>query len=320
MKRYMGVGVAMLVLACGSNETILDEEPRPDLVEEVLTCIPAEGNPDADLFCHMEWDGRTRLVLLTLPDESAQPYPLVLNFHGFSHNPSLQNRYSELPAATRAAGVLLATPAGTGVKVTTGEGLGAWNAGNCCAGGDDVGFVSALIDVLVETRAVDPDRVFAAGMSNGGFFSYRLACDLADKITAITSVAGADMTADCEPVEKVSILEIHGTADHYVPYDGGRATGTDALLFAVRFPSVADTVSLWTTRNVCSERTEIVFDNGDVTCERHPDCADGATVEWCTVADGGHTWPGASFPSMYGPTNHDLSANEYMLTFFLGQP
>ena len=123
-------------------------------------------------------------------------------------------------------------------------GIRTWNAGTCCgyavsSNVDDAGFVRDLIDRLEANACVDRRRVYAAGMSNGAELSHRLACDLADRIRAIGPVAGVDVTTACAPARAVPMLEVHGTADQNVPFDGGLGCGPSG----VSTPSVADTVA-----------------------------------------------------------------------------
>ena len=100
-----------------------------------------------------------------------------------------------------------------------------WNAGLCCgeamtAKVDDVGFVAAMLDELEARFCVDTDRVFACRLSNGGFISHRLACELSERIAAIAPVAGTNVTSPCAPSQPVSVIHFHGTADTLVPYNG----------------------------------------------------------------------------------------------------
>jgi polyhydroxybutyrate depolymerase len=303
---------------CGNEQT--KEPPVVQTDEETsdVSCTPANAMPDVDLVCTVDMDGQSRFFLLTFPTaDAAPPYPLVLNFHGYTHNPLQQNEYTDMPAKARAAGFLLATPGGIGTSAETGGGIGAWNAGRCCGGGDDVAFTAKLIEFLVAEHQADPKRIFSTGMSNGGLFSYRLACDLGEKILAIAPVAGADMTYECASTEAVSVLKINGTADTLVPYEGGKPPGYGAFP-AISFTAVTDSISKWTARNACTGEVEVVV-TGDVTCERWNDCRGGTNVELCTIIDGGHTWPAGTFPAILGKTNQDMDATAYILKFFLAR-
>ncbi len=162
----------------------------------------------------------------------------------------------------------------------------------------------AFIDALEADLCVDGDRVFATGLSNGGFMAHHLACRLSDRIAAIAAVAGPNGTSPCTPSRPVPVLHIHGTADQIVPYNG----------FA-GFVSVPGTIDAWHERNGCSDDVE-VSTVGEVRCERALGCAEGADVELCTVDGGGHQWPGGMTIPGLGRNTNDLDATAAALDFF----
>lgn len=218
--------------------------------------------------------GRTRTLRLHVPSgyDPAQPTPLVLNFHGYTSNAQQQEAYSGMIARANAQGFIAVHPEGVSSS---------WNAGTCCGTAaqsavDDVGFVDDLLDAVSAEYCVDPARIYATGMSNGGFMSHRLACDLSHRIAAIASVAGYDVTTSCAPERPVPVIHFHGTADGTVDYNG-----------------VAGTIADWVARNGCSTDAETTYDNGNTTCETYAGCEAGAEVVSCTITNGGHTWPGA---------------------------
>jgi polyhydroxybutyrate depolymerase len=191
-----------------------------------------------------------------------------------------------------------------------------WNAGMCCGGAaengvDDVGFVRAVIKDIAERGCIDLKRVYATGMSNGGFFSNRLACEASDVIAAIGPVAGvlAIDSSACTPNRPVPVVHFHGTADPLVGYDGG----CDVCGFDTE--SVADTVAGWVARNGCTGEPEVVLRNGSATCETTGGCDGDASVTLCTITGGGHCWPGNLF-CPFGESTEDISANEVMLDLF----
>ena len=100
-----------------------------------------------------------------------------------------------------------------------------WNAGQCCGyamhrGVDDVEFIRRLIDELIARHAVDPQRVYVTGVSNGGMMAHRLGCELSDRIAAIAPIAGS-LGVACHPTSPVSVMIVHGTNDRHVPYEDG---------------------------------------------------------------------------------------------------
>jgi hypothetical protein len=143
----------------------------------------------------------------------------VLNFHGYTSNDFEQMWYGDFRPIADTAGFLVVHPMGTVDLV----GNTHWNVGWGLSTVDDIGFTSALIDSLAAQYNINQDRIYSTGMSNGGFMSYQLACELSDRIAAIASVTGSfnvNQLTTCHPDHQMPVMEIHGTADPTVPYDG----------------------------------------------------------------------------------------------------
>ncbi|MCC6556775.1 MAG: hypothetical protein IT372_27780 [Polyangiaceae bacterium] len=154
--------------------------------------------------------------------------PLVILLHGYGASGALQELYFGLKPLAEARGFLYAHPDGT-IDAT---GKRFWNATDACCDFDpqhvdDSTYLQRVVDDIKARYTVDPRRVFFLGHSNGGFMSYRMACDHADTIAAIASLAGAMWadTSQCDPAEPVAVLQIHGTADATISYDGGEILG-----------------------------------------------------------------------------------------------
>ena len=291
----------------GPAEGAADADPGTELTG---ACAPDAAIPDSDVGYTLVHDGLERQYRLHLPEGyDRAPTPLVFNFHGFTSSPTAQEYYSVMDETADREGFAVVYPQGTGAPAS-------WNAGACCGSAvadevDDVGFVSAMIDAIGESVCLDHARVYSTGLSNGGFLSYRLACELSDRIAAIAPVAGVMGMETCEPSRAVPVLHFHGTADALVPYDGGGATG---------FPSVDATVSDWAERDGCTGDPVVTFEDGDARCEAWSGCDQGSAVELCTIDGGGHTWPGGRVPAVVGVTSDDLSASERMWDFFAAHP
>jgi polyhydroxybutyrate depolymerase len=259
----------------------------------------------------LEVDGVTRRYELHVPPayDGRTPLPLVLTFHGFGGRPAQIRMFTQMDATADARGFVVVYP----------EGLDeSWNAGVCCGLSaenevDDVGFVRAVIEDISERGCIDRSRVYATGMSNGGFFSHRLACEASDVIAAIGPVAGVlgvDSSA-CMPERPVPVIHFHGTSDSIVLYEGGcpSACLSDS-------ESVADTIAGWVERDGCTEAPEVVLRNGSATCETTQGCDGDASVTLCSIGgDAGHCWPGQLL-CLYGESTDDISANELMLDLF----
>ncbi len=264
---------------------------------------------------------RTYRVYVPRGYDATRPTPVVLVFHGAASNARQMMHFTGLNAKADEAGFLAVYPNGTGLVPT-------WNAGSCCGpaqrnGVDDVAFVSSVLDDLALVAAIDPKRVFATGISNGGMFCYRLASELSGRIAAIAPVAGGMSQAECHPQRPVSVLHFHGTSDDFVPYAGGRGTKT----FGLRFQSVEQSVAAWRRADGCpdlptvTELPDKTDDGSTVTRTTYPPGKDGAEVVLFTIKGGGHTWPGGNLNiGFLGTTNEDISANDLMWAFFQKHP
>ncbi len=284
------------------------------------TCTRGETRPPRtgkDSTLVVSFEGRLRHAVVHVPGSynGADAVPAVLNFHGWGSNPNEQMALTGMNALADREGFLVVYPEGTGRML-------GFNAGDCCGDPiaqkvDDVGFTRALLDELQRTYRVDSKRVYATGMSNGGFLAHRLACELSDRVAAIAAVSGVMGIRDCSPKRPVSVLQFHGTADNLVGFRGGG--------LAV-FTPVETTVRDWARRDGCaglgqdwaSDRRTITFRKGDATCERYEGCREGTEVELCRIDGGGHTWPGGPSLPQFGSTSADISASEAMWRFFSG--
>jgi polyhydroxybutyrate depolymerase len=311
---------ALLLAACGSSsggELRADAgaglDSGADAGPATADAAPASRGcgtlePTGDATWNLTFGGLGRSFHVHVPASYAgQPTPLVLDFHGYTSNGDQEVLLTGMNAKADAAGFIAVHPDGTGSPT-------GWNAGACCGsaattGVDDVGFVRAMLTELESRLCVDQRRVFATGMSNGGFLSHRLGCELADRIAAIAPVAGVMGVEACTPARAIPVLDFHGTADMIVPYAGNPAMG---------FKSVADTMAGWAERDGCGATPERSFMMADMHCETYPGCRQGAEVTLCTVEGGGHTWPGG-LPIPTGVTS-PVKATDLMWTFFSRHP
>ena len=235
--------------------------------------------------------------------------PLVLNFHVYTSNAWQQAFYSNFNTVADAEGFIIVYPDGT----LDNQGTTHWNVGWGGSTVDDIGFTSALIDSISAEYSINQDRVYSTGMSNGGFMSYQLACELSDRIAAIASVTGSMNLGwfnSCNPNHPMPVMEIHGTLDPTVSYNASSFTESipDILDFWANFnncnstPIISNVPDIITTDGCTAEHQ--IWENGD----------NGATVEHYKIIDGEHTWPGAL--AIAGVTNQDINASEKIWEFF----
>ena len=252
----------------------------------------------------IQFDNRWRTFRLFLPSSysDGQNLPLVFNLHGYGSNALEQEIYSGFDGIANTANVLVCYPNGLN---------NSWNFTS--TNPDDIGFIDTLITIFRRQYRINLNRVYATGMSNGGFMCNALACELSNRIAAIAPVAGtstSSMLSTCSPVRKVPVLYIHGTADQVVSYEG-------SLLFT----SAYDLMELWSNRNQCSIVSDTLplpdISPGDnCTAQRisWSDCMNNSEVVHYRILNGGHTWPGSSI--LIGITNMDFNASHTIWEFF----
>ncbi|MCX4091021.1 alpha/beta hydrolase family esterase [Nocardia sp. alder85J] len=273
--------------------------------------------------------GHQREYLVHAPARpAAGPLPVVLAFHGGGGTAQEMERDSGFDQLSDAAGFIAVYPAGYERSWSDTRGADT-KAG--AAGIDDVGFVSTIIDRLIADDHADPARIYATGMSNGAIFTEDLGCRLAGRIAAIAPVAGTlsqpGATA-CQPAQPVSVLEIHGTGDPIVPYNGGpvRVTsGGNGRAGAVPVLPVDANQQQWRTLDGCttapavSDLPDTAHDGTTVTVSVTTGCRNGSQVQLYSVTDGGHTWPGGRqyLPqAIIGKVSHQFDAAAVIWQFF----
>lgn len=223
-----------------------------------------------------------------------QAYPLLVELHGYASTVDGVDRLFGLRQTAAERGFLFVAPDGTRDETN----LQFWNATDgCCnlfnSGTDDSSYLAAVLRDTKQRYRVDPNRIYVVGHSNGGFMAYRLACDHAEELAAVVSVAGATWLdeAKCHPQSPVSVLQVHGDQDGIIHYDGGRFASQLAL-----YPSARETVAQWAKHNRCSSGLNprsgtFDFDSntdGDESkIEQYSACSQSAVELW-TLRGGEH--------------------------------
>jgi polyhydroxybutyrate depolymerase len=229
-----------------------------------------------------------RTALVRVPARAAaSPSPLVVAFHGGGASGRFMKGYSGLAPVSDRAGFIAVFPDATGAQRF-------WNL-DAAKGPDDVGFAEELIERVATVACVNPARVFAVGVSNGGGLAARVGCELSERVAGIVVVAGGFRSLPaCHPVRPVSVLEIHGSNDASVPYGGDPE---DHHAGAVRA-----WLAGWASRDRCAGTTprRIVARRSVRTDWRA--CAPSVALSHIEVLGGGHQWPGATPPDPGPPS------------------
>jgi polyhydroxybutyrate depolymerase len=293
------------------------------LLLAVAAADPSRLEP-GDHTRSLQVDGWTRSYVVHVPDkyDGSQAFPVVLLFHGVGMNAGRMIGFCGMNQKADEAGFIAVYPNGTGVGPFLAFNAGGLGAAAALAQPDDVAFTVRLLDDLATVVRVDPQRVFAAGMSNGAMMCYRLAAQLADRIAAIATVAGTLGIENASPGRPVPVLHIHGTEDRLVPFGGPNQRAAEF----VTFKSVDETIATWTKLNGCQPTPEItqlpdLADDGMRVTRKVFPAANGAEVLLLVVEGGGHTWPGRQpLNGFIGKSTRDIAANDLIWEFFEKHP
>lgn len=244
---------------------------------------------------------------------SSSPVPLVFNFHGLNTMNYEQEIYGDFRSIADTANFIIVHPQGI-----ESDGYIGWNNfGTVALASDDINFISNLIDTLSAQYAINLDRIYSTGFSNGGFMSYDLACFLNNRFAAIASVSGSMIDVHknaCNPQHPTPVMQIHGTSDFVVSYAGNSGIVTSV--------NVESLVNYWVNYNNCnpvpvtSNLPNInTADLSTVTRSVYTGGNSGSTVEFYKIAGGDHSWPGTSIPGWSTP-NMDFNASKEIWRFF----
>jgi polyhydroxybutyrate depolymerase len=272
-------------------------------------------------------NGLVRFYVQHLPAPMPSgPVPVILAFHGGGGDGAGMASLTGLDALADRDGFIAVYPNGIDRH---------WNDGRRTIKNkvDDVGFISALLDRLEQLYPVDAGRIYATGISNGGMFTERLGCQLAGRIVAIAPVEGsmpADIAPTCQSAQPVTVLQIGGTADPIMPYDGGAVADFGGLGEGGVVLSVDRTMALWRSLDACAppgpatRLPPIAPADDTVVFETNAaPCSAGADVTLLSILGGGHTWPdGPQYLPKFiiGRVSHQLDASSAIAGFFLALP
>lgn len=256
----------------------------------------------------LDIDGINREFIVYVPNSynSSIETPLLFNFHGFGELNSDHIGYCDMRPIADTAGFILIYPQGSLLGTTPHWNVGSWTYWSSA---NDLGFTETMIDTLALQYNIDLNRVYSCGYSNGGYFSYELACQLSTKIAAIGSVGGTMSTETfnaCNPSRPMPVVSIHGTTDGVVSYYGGTPYNSK---------SQEDVLSYWTQQNNTDTNSismnlpnSYIPDGSTVTYDAFHNGDSCSSVEHYKVINGGHDWPGS-----WG--NLDINASKIIWKF-----
>jgi polyhydroxybutyrate depolymerase len=254
-----------------------------------------EQYQDRVFKCEFTHGNLLRYYYIHQPHPEAQGSSSVLfNLHGYGSNALAQMQYGDFRdlANTKDNNFILIHPQGAPLNTALTSSASHWNSGGWTVGStvDDVDFIDTIIGFISQKYNINQNRIYSTGMSNGGFMSYHLACNLSSKIAAIASVTGSmsiQTYDNCNPSQSTPVLQIHGTLDGTVPLDGNSALGME---------SIYDVIEYWRSYNLCDinpiTRVEDFFELGySLEHQTYLNCLNSVQVELYIIDGMWHTWP-----------------------------
>lgn len=327
--------IAMLLAAPGAPQAGLKDKLRERIIEkmkdrpapEPTNAVTDPITKPGDYVFALEHDGAHRMYMVHVPKsyDPQKPAPLLFAIHGGGGDMAYMAKDEFYGQITKSEEVGFIAVFPNGYSALPSGKLATWNAGDCCGGArdtnsDDVGFFREMVKNLSAQMNIDPNRIYATGMSNGGMMSERLACEMADVFKAIASVAGPDGTKLCTPKRPISVLQIHAFDDDHVLFNGGAGQNAFQDITKVTdFTSIPQTVSNWVRRNNCNTTPERVLKVDGAYCDLYTGCAADTQVKLCVTETGAHSWPGGRKPGgikSKAPTSKAIDANDMMWNFF----
>ena len=278
---------------------------------EVDSDLPSNRDQALASGTHMSntfFDMTNREYILHIPVNinHNEPIPLVLCFHGYTSSATAIMNYSKFNQLADLENFIVVYPQGSIFEEETHWNVGGWTLGSPA---DDLGFINHLLDELSSIYHIDQQRIYSTGMSNGGYMSFLLACQLSERIAAIASITGS-MTPQtynaCQPQHPMPVLQIHGDEDTVVPYEGNRSWTR----------SIDDVLGYWNRLNQNMDQPQVTmiedtnfFDGSTVEHYIYSNEMQRINVEHYKVLGGEHDWPGA-----WG--NKDIDATLIIWEFF----
>lgn len=281
----------------------------------VLAACDDDGNgaeSDVDAGDEVELDGddepalprrlgspRSAEVFYPSDYDAERAYPLVTLLHGYGVNGTVQDLIFGLKQRVDEYGFVLIIPNGT----VNDEGRRFWNAMPVCCNFedeevDDVAYLTSLMDEAIEVFNIDQERIGFVGQSNGGYMSYRMACERSSYVDRVVSLAGSVFVdaEDCVDDAAMSVLHIHGTLDDTVPYDNNIEADEGGSGHGIRTVGAVETVARWRQRAGCEPQPDVegtldlvsTIEGEETNNQLWTSCSSGERVQFWSVEEGDH--------------------------------
>jgi len=304
LMKYKLLPLLFFLISCGGSSSSDSESgddrssvTPPDLV---IGCTKALNTN----VCNFEHKGLDRSFYIHVPNniDELNSIPLLFALHGFGGSAERIMGYSNFQSIADENNFIVIFPQGSPFETVLSSAASHWNSGGWTIGSDvdDVDFIDSIINWTTATYNIDQERIYSTGMSNGGFMSYHLACNLGSKIAAIASVTGSmskQTFEDCNPNHPTPVLQIHGAADFTVPYSGNSALGME---------SIPDSLNYWSTYNACNPEPAVAVadffeESYSIEYWSYENCLNNTQVNLILHSTMGHLWPSMN--------SHSISAS-----------
>ena len=295
---------AQLLISCGGGGGGSDPSIQPTPTTPVAPPTPAiSSNLDSQvqgtINGTINYEDIDRTFILYVPSsyDRSSKQPLVFNFHGYGSNASEQMAYGDMRSQADANGFILVHPE----ALDDIYGRSRWNIGGWSQSvHDDVKFTENLINLLMDKYSINAERIYSTGMSNGGFFSFHLACNLSASFAAVASVTGSMTYStfdNCNPRKPTPVMQIHGSLDTIVPYKG---------LDTLNMKSIMDVMEYWKMNNGCDDYMLslpgiLPGTTSWTETYQYSNCLNGSENLHLYVQGAGHIWPGSIYESIQSP-------------------
>ncbi len=267
----------------------------------------------AQKYFQTRWQNKPRNVIVYLPKNfsASENLPVVVNMHGFLSTAQFQFDYTQFHKLADSVRCIVIYPEGVDLR---------WNSGTfffVSSTVDDVGFIGDWLDRAAVLYNADLKKTYSMGYSAGGFMSYKLACDLTNRVTAIAPDVASmvnDNLNSCVPARPINIAAFNGLSDPITPYDG----------IPFNFPGIDSIKHFWQIKNGCNINPvidtlpDLQVDGTKVARYTYQNCSQNVQQVYYKVINGGHVWPGAAniFFDLIGKTTLDISMNKVAWDFF----
>jgi polyhydroxybutyrate depolymerase len=306
-KNLLSIAFVFLMVGCNDNNTIQTPEDNPSEKKTVIITV----------------DGRERSYIIYLPSgyNNKGNLPCIFMFHGGGADAESMFSGTSFGTIAERDKIILVSPQGIS---------NSWNDGRTTEankqGVDDINFIRVLVNEVISKYPVDSKKIYATGISNGGFMCSRIGCELSDKFAAFAAVAatmGESIPySSCNPTNSMPCIYIHGTADPVIPFDGGVPPFPSTQSPIVSHYQV---ISKWVANNQCdtipqvNSLPDIANDGTTVQEKKYSGGKNGSVVISYVINNGGHTWPqGQQYlpESIIGKVCMDMNASQVIWDFF----